>query len=122
MAQMAEKLTDLMQQERERLTKRREEILHELSEVDTELSRIAAYFSAGKTTRSGKGNRQQRGTVQTTVLEIIQRIPNGISRGDIISTINSTGTKTSEQSISNALSALKKSKKITSQDGKYKTA
>ena len=119
---MAEKLADLMEQERERLTKRRAELTEELAEIAAELSRIDAYFSAGRPTRLAKANRQARGTVQATVLEIIRRTASGITRGDIIATVNSTGSKASEQSISNALSALKKANKITAENGKYKAA
>src|SRR5215831_16994355 len=116
---MAEKLADLMTKERERLTRRRAELSEELKEIDAELSRIDAYFSAGKPMRPAKANRQARGTVQATVLDIIRKVQSGITRGDIIATMNSTGAKASEQSISNALSALKKANKITAEHGKY---
>jgi hypothetical protein len=119
---MAPKLAELMQQERERLGKRREELATEMAQIDAELARIDAYFSAGKPARPAKGDRQSRGSVQAAVLGIIQKVPAGISRGDIIATMEATGSKASEQSISNALSALKKADKITSRDGKYVAA
>jgi hypothetical protein len=119
---------ELMSKERDRLTKQREDALvrrakidDELESIDRELSAIAAYEAAksGKTAKRKQGGRAARGTVQTSVLEIIQKVFQGISRGDIVATMGTTATKASEQSISNALSALKKAGRITSKDGKY---
>jgi hypothetical protein len=108
------------------ITSQLEELAARRAAAERELAALDAYEAArlGKapTKRSAKGNRQPRGSVQTTVLEIIQKIPAGISRGDIIATVGSTGSKASEQSISSALSALKKAGRITSKDGKYVAA
>jgi hypothetical protein len=119
---------ELINKERDRLTKQREDALSrrakiddELGSIDRELAAIAAYEAArsAKTAKRKAGGRAARGTVQTSVLEIIQKVPQGISRGDILATMGTSATKPSEQSISNALSALKKAGRITSKDGKY---
>jgi len=119
---------ELINKERDRLTKQREDALvrrakidDELEAIDRELSAIAAYEAAksGKPAKRKAGSRAARGTVQTSVLEIIQKVPQGIARGDIVATVRTSAIKASEQSISNALSALKKAGRITSKDGKY---
>jgi hypothetical protein len=119
---------ELINKERDRLTKQREDALarrakidDELKSIDRELAAIAAYEAArsAKTAKRKPGARAARGTVQTSVLEIIQKVPQGIARGDIVATMGTGATKASEQSISNALSALKKAGRITSKDGKY---
>jgi hypothetical protein len=118
----------MIEKERDRLTKQREDALarrtkidEELESIDRELAAIAAYEAAksGKTAKRKAGGRAARGTVKTSVLGIIQKMPQGIARGDIVATMGTSATKASEQSISNALSALKKAGRITSKDGKY---
>ena len=117
-----------VEKERDRLTKQREDALarrakidDEIKAIDRELAAISAYETT-KSRGSAKSKaviRAARGTVQISVLEVIKRVPQGISRGDIIATMSAHGNKPSEQSISNALSALKKASKIASQDGQY---
>jgi hypothetical protein len=114
--------------ERDRLTQLREDALarrskidEEIESIDRDLAAIAAYEAAksGKSSKRKSTDRAARGTVQTTVLDIIQKIPQGISRGDIVATMEAQSAKVSEQSISNALNALKKAGRIASRDGKY---
>ena len=53
------------------------------------------------------------------VLDVVQQNPDGLSRGEILSQLGVKGNKSAEQSVSNALSALKKSAKVNSREGKY---
>ena len=46
--------------------------------------------------------------------------PKGITRSEMLIAMNVKGNKSGEQSISNALSALKKAGTITAADGVYK--
>ena len=113
---MAQKLSEMMEAERTKLTARRTELATELADIDTELARIDAYF--GTKTTAAKSARQPRGKVQDLILKAITANAGGVTRGDLIGILHGVG----EQSISNALSALKKGKKITNEGGKYKTA
>ena len=55
------------------------------------------------------------------MLELIQK-SNGLTRGEILSNLNVKGDKSAEQSVSNALTALKKQNLVVSKDRKYVAA
>jgi hypothetical protein len=127
---------------RQALLAAQKKISEELAAVDRELGAIDAYHSV----RSGKriaapqprvsrstqkratkrakraGTRRPRGSVQGGVLKIIAPAKEGLTRGDIIGALGSKGNRSVEQSVSNALSAMLKSKKIARKDGKYLAA
>jgi hypothetical protein len=142
----AQTVDAFLARQRSQWTKKRQGVLaaqkkinEELAAVDKELAAIDAYHSvrSGKGTmvsqpRSSRstrkraikrtkrsGTRQPRGSVQAGVLKIIKSAKEGLTRGDIIGNLESKGNKSAEQSISNALSAMLKSKKIARKDGKY---
>ncbi len=70
-------------------------------------------------TRTASGTR--RTGIRKEVLEIIKKHPAGIGRADILVAIDAKGDKSAEQSVSNALSALKNNDSVTTTaDGKYK--
>ena len=131
--------------ERARLEKARKQALASKSAVDKELASIEnelvaldAYQEAkGTTGRRSPGQRAaakpvrsvgkdgatgRRGEKRQAVLDLIQRNPDGLSRGEILAQMGVKGNKSAEQSVSNALSALKKSDKVNSREGKYVTA
>lgn len=113
---------------REQLQKQREEVLQrqaaineELATIDGKLERIEAYFNPPPATRepvarkprttSGTRKPRQSG-VRDGVLAEIAKHPDGISRKDLLAAMSAT-TKGQEQSVSNAVAALKKDGKIT---------
>ena len=127
-----------VERERERLNGRLEEIanqeralLEEREGIERELAGISAYvaakegrldMTAAKPTRARRastGSRGPRGQRRTQVLEAIQGHEEGLTRGDIIEILGEKGNKSGEQSISNALSALKKADQIDARDGRY---
>jgi hypothetical protein len=126
--------------ERSRLTRARDSALNrknkldqELSEIETELSAIEAYEQAkkkaprkpaagrGRRPAAKTGRRAPRGEKRRSVLELIQK-SNGLTRGEILSTLGVKGDKSAEQSVSNALTALKKQNLVVSKDRKYVAA
>lgn len=129
---MVETFEKFITRERKRLAKARAAVVSrrsvvdaELATIEKELSAIEAYVSAKRgrvgRPRGSKSRRAPRGSRQQGVLALIaKRGPLG--RGDIIEALGAKGDKSSEQSISNALHALKKSKKVTAKDGKYSAA
>jgi hypothetical protein len=46
---------------------------------------------------------------------------NGLSRSEILESLGLKGDKSGEQSVSNALTALKKAGRVTSNEGRYAT-
>ena len=133
MAKTPETFKSYVSRERTRLTKARDaarnrkaRLDQELSEIESELTAIQAYERAkkGKAARGGRrasvktGRRAPRGEKRRAVLELIQK-SKGLTRGEILSTLNVKGDKSAEQSVSNALTALKKQNLVASRDRKY---
>lgn len=137
---MAEDLSRAMQKERTRLNKlkktlaaKRTDIDKQLGDLDRELAAIDAYTSArgGKVARKkGKAPgapRRPRGPREggrrDQVLAAIKD-GNGLGRGEILSKLGivEKENKGAAQSVSNALSALKKAGTVKAEGGKYTVA
>src|SRR4051794_1390192 len=121
--------------ERKRLEKiinkiriRKVDIDREFEAVSGELQKIASFFtgSGGKSNgRSGSkvgSGRAGRGQRRQQVLDAITSSPEGATRGEIIEKMGVKGDKALEQSVSNALAALFKSKAVKREDGRYRAA
>ena len=119
----------LIAKERARLKERREDITaqqkqlgEQLAALDREIEAINAY-EAVKTGRMGKATPGTRPGKRNNVLQLLEASPQGMTRGEILDTMNLKGNKSGEQSVSNALKQLKKLGKINSgDDGKYSIA
>ena len=125
---MAQTVESFIAAQREALTTKRTEmhtrlvlVQAELDDIDRELSAIDTYEAA----RNGKPKRVASTKVAGKRSQVLQLIKDsaGICRADIIEKMGAKGDKSAEQSISNALSALKAKHKITQdQDGSYRAA
>ena len=141
------RFVDIMQRERQRLNREREEIVNQqkdlenkLTEINHEFAAIDAYEAAktGKAAtprrqqpssrKSGApikqlsvdtGARPQTGTRREAILKVIEENPSGLSRGEILERIGLKGNKSAQKSVSNALTALTKSNRVSRRDGKY---
>ena len=136
MAKSPETFKSFVGRERIRLSKARDAAVNlknklerELSDIASELAAILAYDQAKRKTparavKSSRrpaakaGRRAPRGEKRRAVLELIQK-SNGLTRGEILSNLGVKGDKSSEQSVSNALTALKKQNLVASRDRKY---
>ena len=130
-----------IKKERSRLDKARKDALakmaaveKEIESIERELTAVDAYQQAkGTPARRAPGKRKpakrgpakarratgRRGAKRQAVLNLIQQSPLGLSRGEILVQMGVKGNRSAEQSVSNALSALKKSEKVNSREGKY---
>src|SRR5262245_12641382 len=118
--------------ERARLTKERERLIAEqeglagkVDAVERELRAIDAYVETrtgqnGKTRRGVSGRRGRRSSKRASILRVLKEAGEGLGRGDILLKMGLKGDKAGEQSVSNALSALKKAGSVTSKDRKYR--
>lgn len=114
----------LIEAERERLNKliselsaKRDGIDQELDAARIELSAIAAYENARAP--KVKATRKPKSTSKRSELTaLIKQNPN-LSRGELIDKLGIKGDTGKEQSLSNALAALKKAGIISASDGKY---
>jgi Fe2+ or Zn2+ uptake regulation protein len=124
----AEPFDALIAKERARLNERREDIIirrkeldEQLAVVDREIEAINAYETV-KTGAAGKKAPGTRSGRRNNIIELLESHPPGMTRGEILETMNIKGDKSGEQSVSNALKQLKKLGKIKSgNDGKYTT-
>ena len=123
------KFARMISAERQRLQKiledafsRKSVIDREITGIQQELNAMGAFVSA-KLGMSGKrrAKRSPRGQKRQQVLDTIKRVPQGLTRGEIIQKLNAA-EKSAQQSISNALSALFKSKAVKRENGRYRAA
>src|SRR5258708_21869233 len=134
---MADDLDAAITRQRERLTKTRNDVQGKIAELQVQLAEIDRQFAAvlayeqtmasklpvpvlSKRQRSAKP--AGRGKKQAEVLHVIEQQPNGMTRGEVIDAIGVKGSKSGAQSVSNALTALKKAGKGASADGKWQRA
>ncbi len=136
---MAEQtFADFITLERERLHAEREQIFNQqhelegkLTDINRELAAIDAYEAAksGKipaAARQARGARARpqarRGSKREALMQVIKDNPTGLTRGEILDRMGLKGDKSSEMSVSNALTAMTKAKQVTRRDGRYVAA
>jgi hypothetical protein len=129
----------LVAAERKRLEKlrikvhaRKTQIDRELSEIERDLAAMGTFVggsgqsgrraSFGRPSSGMNGGRAGRGQRRQQVLDAIKSAPDGATRGEIIEKLGVKGDKALEQSISNALAALFKSKALKRENGRYRAA
>lgn len=121
-------------QERERLDRQRADVLskkadldNELQSIEREMAAITAYErakvgkSAASALQSARRNGRRSGRRQE-VLDLLKGSPDGLSRREILERLDVKGERREEQSVSNALSALKKAGQLGQEGGKYVAA
>ena len=101
---------------------RRSKLDDELAIIEQELAAIAAYEVTRRGKAGGTAARKPRGDRRRKIVELIQDAADGLTRGEIIEALELRGNKSGEQSISNALNALKKANSIGAKDGRYVAA
>ncbi len=128
---MPETFATMVDKERERLRKaledlraKQQELQAQRATIETELDALETYEAArsGKARKSEAASRAPRGFRQHSVLSVIAKSKKGITRGEILQAMGLKGNKVGERSVSNALTALKKAKRVTSRDRKYLAA
>lgn len=115
-----------LQKLRDKVHARKVQVDRELAELERDLQAIGAFSSSGRSNgrsaRASGGGRAGRGQRRQQVLDAIKSAAGGATRGEIIEKLNAKGDKALEQSISNALAALFKSKAVKREDGRYRAA
>ena len=95
---------------------RAQKAVSELNELGFNYRLVDSSAPARPAATAPRGSR--RSGIRTTVLEAIQN-STGMSRADLLEHLNVKGDKAGEQSVSNALAALKKAGQIDNRDGTY---
>ena len=122
---------EFVRNEREQLSRKRDELIRQRADIDRQIQDIDREFEAvdayervktGKTTSRAAPGKRRRTGVRQNVLEVVRRSPGGISRSAILQEMGAKGDKRAEQSISNALSNLKKQGAVRLDQGAYTPA
>jgi hypothetical protein len=126
-----ERERDRLGEQRKALVAQQQELEKEIALVDREMSAVDAYEAAkmGKAPRqTRKGTRRsagagsgRRGSRRDELIKLLTG-SNGLTRGEILEKMGLKGNKAGEMSVSNALTALTKSKQVTRKDRKYLAA
>lgn len=112
-------------QQRQELLSQQQAIQQQLDEMDEMLRKFDVF--EGKTARprrqvSGRrASGARRGSKRDELLKVI-RAGNGLTRGEILQKMGLKGDKAGEMSVSNALTALTKTKQVARRDRKYLAA
>ena len=115
--------------QREQLLQQRQELLNQqqalqqqLDQVDEMLHKFDVFVGkAARSRQQARGRRAsgaRRGSRRDELLQVI-KAGNGLSRGEILEKMGLKGNKSGEMSVSNALTALTKSKQVVRRDRKY---
>lgn len=128
-----------VQTERTRLMKAREDTLNQMQiiqahieEIDTELRAIEAYVATKEgrapvsapargpsKMRKARRTGGRKGAIREELISLIKAEPQGLTRADLIGRRGVKGDKSGEQSISNALTNMKKAGQLTQDNGRY---
>ena len=102
---------------------KRQEAEREIAQLEAQNAAILAYDAAlkGKATpKEPSAPRGRRGEKREAIRDLIAQHPDGMTRADVLTAMNAHGDKAAEQSISNALAALKKAGRLTQEGKTYK--
>lgn len=102
---------------------KRQEAEQEIARLEAQLAAIAAYDAAlkGKSVADKpRAARGRRGAKREAIRELIAQHPDGLTRKELLMAMDAHGNKAAEQSISNALAAMKKAGQIVQEGKSYK--
>ena len=130
MASVLEQIRKLDEQKASLLQNAKQEAIAKAEAAISELNELGFHYRlvesgtpslavrAGIATSSSK----RRTGIRDDVLRVVGEHGEGVSRAKVLELMGAKGDKSSEQSISNALAALKKGGQVTLKDGLYKAA
>lgn len=127
MSSFVEQIMELEARKQELLGKAKAEALKIAEKAVADLNslgfnyRLVESVPSSMSSYVGTGTRTRRSGIADDVLAVV-KASDGMSRGDIIEKMDAGDNKSAQQSISNALSNLKKKGLVTAVDGLYRAA
>lgn len=119
-----EKIKALDAQKAQLLDQAKTEALNAVNKGLADLTELGFHYQLveqGKPARTAQTGTRRAG-IRNDVLNLIGEHSDGISRAQVLETMDAKGNKQAEQSISNALANLKKAGTINLKDGLYTVA
>ena len=101
---------------------KQQEAEREIAQLEAQNVAIMAYDAALKcktVPKEPRAPRGRRGEKREAIRDLVAQHPDGITRGELLTAMNAHGDKSAEQSISNALSAIKKVGRVTQEGRTY---
>lgn len=100
----------------------KEEALAKAREAIADLNALGFSYTLTDTHKQTTTRSPRRSGIRSDLLAFIQGHPEGVTRAQVIELLDAKGDKSMEQSVSNALSALKKQEQVTLENGLYRPA
>ena len=125
------KARDALDDKRGELVEQQMTIIDQITELDKQIASLDAMLQAKSRSQSSRQPRTPRtngvhrspratkGDVPGKVLDVLSRAETGMRRADIINAMGAHGDARTSASISSALVALKKTRRIKHEDGFY---
>lgn len=124
MASILDQIMELEAKKQQLLSQAKNEALKAAEKAVADLNNLGFNYrlvEGGTSTRTTSEPRGRRGGVADNVLETIKKSPEGLTRAQVLDALSATDVK-AQQSISNALSNLKKKGQLTADGGVYRAA
>jgi CRP-like cAMP-binding protein len=119
------KLKKLDEQREQLIADAKKEALDAAQRAIDELNALGFNYriveGGSSTRRATTGTRTRRSGRREAILNTLREAPDGLTRADILEKVGAKGDTKQEQSISNALTNMKKAGQIDQKDGKYVT-
>jgi hypothetical protein len=115
------KQRDALLKQREELVEQQQTLQGKIDELDAMLEKFDVFQGNRRQTRGRRTASGRRGSRREELLAIIKQ-GHGLTRGEILEKMRLKGNKSGEMSVSNALTALTKSKQVSRKDRKYMAA
>lgn len=115
-----DELRKLEAKKQELSAKAKEEALAQANDAIAILNSLGYPYKLTGGPKPQKG--QRRSGIRQEVLDVIANHQDGITRADLLTALNAKGDTKAEQAVSNAISALKKTDRITADNGVYTIA
>ncbi|MFS4438619.1 hypothetical protein ACMA5I_10425 [Paracoccaceae bacterium GXU_MW_L88] len=112
-----DKIKELDKQKEKLLAEAKQEALQKAEDAVAELNSLGFQYQLVQSGLSTSGTGKRRTGIRKDVLSAVQSKPS--TRAELITSFNADDDKSLQQSISNALAALKKSGELTLNNGTY---
>lgn len=113
-----ERIRELEAERQKLLNEAKQEALQKAEDAIKTLNELGFNYQLIEGDKPKQTRRPRKSGVRDAVLAEIKKHPNGISRADLLEAMNATDAS-AQQSVSNAVAALKKNDLITAEQGHY---
>ncbi|MCA0869280.1 hypothetical protein LCL97_00440 [Seohaeicola saemankumensis] len=114
-------IAELEKQKQRLIEEQKQAALQKAQAAVDELKNLGFHYALVESQQATKSGRGRRSGVRQDVLNVVRKHPDGIARSDLFDELDAH-SKSAQQSISSALSALKKRGDIGGERGIYRPA